>query len=142
MIDIDKGLDDAPRWLDLPHGVRLQVRPYDMVVWELARYRAADLAGRLIEESTAARELGGKVSGLPDMTDPHARSAVGSALFVVALGQSVIIDWQGVGAGGEPVPVTAEAVSKLLRRPALAQAFLSLYSEAYSISAEAEEGNA
>lgn len=142
MINLD-GIRRDTAWLDLPQGVRLRVRPYDGVMWELARLRSVDLAVRVVQETRAAADLGADDLTLPDLKDPLARQAVGNSLFTISLAQAVILEWEGVaqGADSTPAPVQPETVAALMRVQGMADAFLRAYTQTYQVG-EAEQGNA
>jgi hypothetical protein len=53
-------------------------------------------------------------------------------LFTVALAQSAIMDWEGVGdEAGELLPVSQEAVARLMRIPTIADDFVRRYTRHY-----------
>ena len=80
-------LVNEPRWHDLPHGVRLQLRP-----------ATTQMMMEVFEESAGAE--GEKVG-----TDvPFGRRVARRA----------VIDWEGVGGPDGPAPVTPEHVDALL----------------------------
>ena len=106
MIRLD--LKREPHWLDLGHGVRVQVRPCTTALMMAARAEV-------------------KRTAMPSMNDTQAAGERTAAL-VKALGRLGIQDWQGVGdAEGEPAPLTAEGVDALLDLWPMAEAFERLY---------------
>jgi hypothetical protein len=85
-------LSQAPRWLDLGHGVRLQLMPLTTALMVAAR---ADP----------------DVEALPETASDEERALV----FAKAIARSAILDWEGVGdADGHPVPVSPEGIGALL----------------------------
>jgi hypothetical protein len=99
----------APRWLDLPHGVRVQVRPVTSAV-----VAAAQSAGRrrLAELSDAERADADWLAGLAFATT------------VAEIGRLAIVAWDGVvDEAGDPVAPTAEAIEALMQQDDMAFAF-------------------
>ena len=127
-------LPTEPYWLDLPLGVRLNVRPLDTAVYEACRYRAARDARRIIEER---KESG---NGVPVDED----NADGLATFLVtaALARAAIIGWEGVedAQGSGAAPVNDTTVSDLMRIPLIASEFRRRILEPYEQLVS--EGNA
>ena len=98
MVRLD--LKREPYWLDLGHGVRVQVRPCTSALMMAAR------------------------AGLPQDGDPAERAAA----LIVLLARAAVMDWDGVGdADGEPLAVSPDAVSALLDLWPMAEAFERLY---------------
>jgi len=90
MITLD--LANEPRWLDLGHGVSVQVAPLTTTVMIDARDDPA-------------------VAGLPE----DASDEVVALAMAKAVARRAILDWDGVGdAEGAPLPVSPEAVDALL----------------------------
>ena len=113
MIRLD--LPREPHWLDLPHGVRLLVRPLDTATDAAARAAAvADLRERGKDVPPAAAKESWRMGQTKDA-------------LARALGQLTILDWSGVLlADGSPAPITAESVALLMAIPKIATAFLRL----------------
>ncbi len=113
MIRLD--LPREPHWLDLPHGVRLLVRPLDTATDAAARAAAvADLRERGKDVPPAAAKESWRMGQTKDA-------------LARALGQLTILDWSGVLlADGTTAPVTAESVALLMAIPKIATAFLRL----------------
>jgi hypothetical protein len=93
-------LKTGPEWLDLGHGVRLQVAPLTTAIMMAARKSAQ---GQIALPEGADDELA-------DLdTD-----SIGLAM-AKAVARIVVTDWQGVGdADGNPVPVSPEGIDALL----------------------------
>ena len=90
MLTLD--LATEPRWLDLPLGVRLKLRPLTTTLMIAARSDPA-------------------LRGLPAEAGDEAVALV----FGKALARIAILDWEGVGdAAGDPVPVSPEGIDALL----------------------------
>lgn len=139
-------LPTEPRWLDLPLGVRVRVKPLTTAL-EIA---ADNVAGRLVAERRAARGSASvpapdeapddTVAGIEPLSPPaEGRPSADAALLeadlefgarveakVIALGQVLILEWEGVGnaAGTALADVTPETIAQLLRIDRIGQAFL------------------
>ena len=126
MIRLD--LPREPHWLDLPHGVRLLVRPLDTATDAAARAAAV----------TDLRERGQNAP--PAAAKDSWRMGQSKDALARALGQLTILDWSGVLlADGSPAPVTAEAVALLMAIPKIATVFLrQIYVPLDRLAAEGE----
>ena len=126
MIRLDLPRD--PHWLDLPHGVRVLVRPLDTATDAAARAAAV----------TDLRERG--QTAPPAAAKEPWRAGQTKDALARALGQLTILDWSGVLlAEGCPAPVTAESVALLMSIPKIATAFLRLiYAPLDRLAAEGE----
>ncbi|MGD9507712.1 MAG: hypothetical protein AB7I59_02200 [Geminicoccaceae bacterium] len=105
MIRLD--LKCLPHWLDLGHGVRVQVLP-----------------------CTTALVMAARAAQRRDPDVPDASQALGdrTASFLKNLGRLAIEAWEGVGdAAGEPTAVTPEGIDALLDLWPIAEAFERLY---------------
>ena len=127
-------LPTEPYWLDLPLGVRLQVRPLDTAVYEACRYRAARDAKRIIEER--------KESGNDAPVDEDDADGLATFLVTAALARAAIIGWEGVeDAEGDGIaPVNDTTVADLMRIPLIASDFRHRILEPYEQLVS--EGNA
>jgi len=103
MLKLD--LSNEPTWLDLGHGVRVQLRPLTTAMMVAARN---DPAVQALDENAGDE---------------------GSALaFAKALARVAVLDWEGVGdAEGNPIPVSPEAIEALLDLWPLFEAFQTGY---------------
>lgn len=91
-------------WLDLPYGVRLNVRP-----------------------ATTAFVMSARVQVLKDLQGED-DTAVRSAALLKNLAQQSVIAWEGIGdSEGNPAEVTPEAVAALMDLWPIADAFERLY---------------
>ena len=109
-----------PVWLDLPQGVRLQMRPLDAAIVIATRARAL----RAIAERVADHppEAG------PDLANPDMGAAALQTAFAGALAYFGAIAWEGVGDDNDqPAPFTREAAERLGRHPVMTEAVLSAY---------------
>jgi hypothetical protein len=104
-----------PFWIDAPYGVRLHVRPLTTALNHAAMARAARRLRALREVSPED----------PRLTDPDVAAGALREEATVALGEILILAWEGVGAaeGDAAAPVTPENIRKLLAVPEIEQAF-------------------
>ena len=108
MLTLD--LPTEPYWLALPRGVRVEIRPVTTAVM------AAAQAG-------SARRLGALRAATEDL-DPDMARGLAFAFLVKALARHAVTDWQGVGdAAGKPLPLSPEAVERLMDMDEMAVAF-------------------
>lgn len=103
MLTLD--LTNAPRWLDLLPGVRLQLRPLTTALMVSARSDAT-------------------IQALPSDAGPEELAMI----MAKAVARRAVLDWEGVGdAEGNPVPVTPEGIDALLDIWPAFDAFQSAY---------------
>lgn len=101
-----------PRWLDLPEGVRVRIRPVTTAVMQAAQAAA----GRRL---AAAREA--------ESLDPDWERGLAFAYLVTGMARHAILAWEGVcDAAGVALPVSQEAIDRLMEHDAIATAFWSL----------------
>jgi hypothetical protein len=121
-----------PFWLDLPHGVRLQVRPPGTAVILAA---GADLAAGPMTSPGAKsrRDLAADAGTAPTATSdagPPAGAPAdsGRLAFACAVARAAILDWEGVAdAEGAPLPLSSAAVDALMAHWPVFAAFERLY---------------
>jgi hypothetical protein len=98
-------LTAEPRWLDLGHGVRLQLAPLTTALMVASRSDAA-------------------VEALPDAASDEERALV----FAKAIARRAVSDWEGVGdADGNPAAVTPAGIDALLEVWPIFEAFQATY---------------
>jgi hypothetical protein len=98
-------LSPEPQWLDLGHGVRLQLLPLTTALMVATRSDTA-------------------VQDLADDASNDTRAAV----FATALARRAVVDWEGVGdADGTVIAVTPEGIDALLSLWPIFEAFNLLY---------------
>ena len=98
-------LSPEPQWLDLGHGVRLQLMPLTTALMVATR------------SDPAVQAL-----------DADASNDTRAAVFAAALARRAIVDWDGVGdADGSVLPVTPEGIDALLSLWPIFEAFNLLY---------------
>ena len=108
MLTLD--LPTEPYWLDLPRGVRVEIRPVTTAVM------AAAQAG-------SARRLGALRAAETDL-DPDMARGLAFAFLVKALARHAVTAWECVGdAAGKPLPLSPEAVERLMDMDEMAAAF-------------------
>lgn len=120
---IDLKFPTEPVWLDLPMGVRVQVRPYRAAILNAARV----YAGRVLE-ALAKAEADRREAGLPPspddagLDDPDMRAGLSEMLVHKGIARHAIIAWEGVG--GEASP---ENFGRLMESPVFAGPFMDKY---------------
>jgi len=99
-----------PYWLDLPRGVRVEIRPVTTAVMAAA-------------QAAAARRLAAIRIADPEL-DPDMSRGLSFAFLVKALARHAVTAWEGVGdATGKPLPLSPEAVERLMDLDEMASAF-------------------
>ena len=102
-------LSNEPRWLDLGHGVRLQVEPLTTAIMLAARSDPTIVA------------LAGDAEGSPS-NDDLAR------IVAKAVARIVVKDWEGVGdEDGEPLAISHDGIDALLELWPIFEAFQTRY---------------
>lgn len=113
-------------WIDLPRGVRVEVKPVDTAIMTAA-------------QSASARRLGAIRAADPDL-DPDLAKGLAFALLCKALARHSFVSWEGVGnAQGDVLPLTPEAAERLMDLDDMASAFWDAISR--PIKKVAAEGN-
>jgi hypothetical protein len=109
MLTLD--LSCQPAWLNLPHGVRLRVRPIDRVVRAAAEGAALERAKQALAEA-----------GAPE--DSPASRTLYLLLLTRLLARHAVLAWEGVGdREGTPLALSPEALDALLDRDDMLLAF-------------------
>jgi hypothetical protein len=130
MIRLD--LPKDPYWMDLPHGVRLLVRPLSTAVYEAARARGVRTARELLDEHAELAAVGGSIEGLPDLGSEDAAAGLSQLIFAQALARSAIIRWEGVlERDGSPAEVNDRTVNDLMLIHRMAEAFVIDYTRTH-----------
>jgi hypothetical protein len=107
-------LKTGPDWIDLGHGVRLQVAPLTTPVMMAAR-------------KVAQGQITLPQADSPDQSADLDTDSIGLAM-AKAVARIVVTDWEGVGdAAGNPVPVTPEGIDALLDIWPIFEAFQTNY---------------
>lgn len=97
----------GPRWLDLPQGVRVHVRPVTLAERAAMESYAGRRIAALRTEIQERDEVGAPRDGLPDLDDPDILRGLSTQLVAEGLAKACIMGWEGVGdAAGAPAPLT------------------------------------
>lgn len=113
-----------PRWLDLPQGVRVQVRAVTLAEQSAMESHAARRIAALRAEIKQRDELGAPRDGLPDLDDEDIRRGLSTAYVAEGFAKAVIMAWEGVGdPAGNAAPCTAANLAAFAVSP-LAMPFL------------------
>ena len=125
MLTLD--LPTTPYWLNLPRGVRVEIKPVTTAVMAAA-------------QAAAARRLGAVRAAEADL-DPDMSRGLAFAFLVKALARHAVLAWEGIGdTAGKPLPLSPDAVERLMDMDEMAAAF---WDRATSpVVAVAAEGNA
>jgi hypothetical protein len=108
MLTLD--LPAEPYWLDLPRGVRVEIRPVTTAVMAAA-------------QAAASRRLG-VVRAAGEDLDPDMARGLAFAFLVKALARHAVTAWDGIGdSSGKPLPLSPEAVERLMDLDDIAAAF-------------------
>jgi len=108
MLTLD--LTNAPRWIELIPGLRVQLRPLTTALMVAAR------ADPTLDIAAAEGEAG-----------PMATEAL-ALTMAKALARQAILEWEGVGdAEGHPLPVSPAAIDALLDVWPVFEAFQTIY---------------
>lgn len=111
-------LASEPRWIDLGHGVRVEVVP-------------------LTSGLVAAANADPSITDLGEETHPDVRWQA----FVKAVGRLCIRDWEGVADDkGEPISVTSAAVDALLDLYQISRAFSAAFISPTLLLVEEKKG--
>jgi len=109
MLTLDLPIE--PYWLDLPRGVRVEIRPVTTAVM------------------AASENL-----------DPDMARGLACAFLVKALARHAVTGWEGIGdSTGKPLPLSPEAVERLMDLDEMAAAFWDRATG--PVAAVAQEGN-
>jgi len=108
MLTLD--IPTEPYWIDLPRGVRVEIRPVTTAIVAAAQ---ASAHRRL----AALREADAEI-------DPDLERGLAFAFLVKSLARHAVTAWEGVGdADGNPLPLSPEAVERLMDLDEMASAF-------------------
>lgn len=136
------GRPKEPVWLDLPHGVRVLVRPITTALWTAARAHAQQEVRALVADEERRKEAGLSSADTADTKDEGVRQGLAQELLVKALARYGIMAWEGVGdLDGNPIEATPDAAAQLMGQEfTIASAFFEQYLAADDRMAA--EGNA
>jgi hypothetical protein len=124
MLTLD--LPTTPYWIDLPRGVRVEVKPVTTAIMAAA-------------QAAAARRLSALREAEPEL-DPDLAKGLAFALLCKGLARHSIVAWEGIGdAKGDPLPLTPEAAERLMDLDDMASSFWDAISR--PLASVAAEGN-
>jgi len=99
-----------PYWINLPRGVRVEIRPVTTAIVAAAQAAAH-------RRMSALREADAEL-------DPDLARGLAFAFLVKALARHAVTAWEGVGdADGNPLPLSPEAIERLMDIEEMAAAF-------------------
>lgn len=119
----------APYWIDLPLGVRVQVKPLNTLVITASRQFAARELRRMRAERAERLETGAPVSDLPDLDDDILADTIVQMEYARGLARYGVIDFRGVGQadGPDALPFSAANAQALVLHPDMMEPFLMAY---------------
>jgi len=124
MLTLD--IPTEPYWIDLPRGVRVEIRPVTTAVMAAA-------------QAAASRRLGAARAADPGL-DPDLARGLAFAFLVKALARHSVVAWEGVGdAAGKPLDLAPEQVERLMDFDDIAAAFWDAATR--PVAAVTAEGN-
>lgn len=99
-----------PYWINLPRGVRVQIKPVTTAIMAAA-------------QSASARRLGAVRAATTDL-DPDLARGLAFAFLVKALACHAVLAWEGIGdQEGNALPLSQEALDRLMDLDDIAAAF-------------------
>ncbi len=129
------------RWIVLPYGVKVEVKPLTTAVNQAALAEARKRVAVLAVEADEAAKTGQPLDALgPNGANAAWLDGMWTQFYAEALGRYGINRWDGIrGDDGEILPVSNEAIAAFAAHPDLGVAFQSAYAE--TLKASAAEGN-
>lgn len=127
-------LPKKSRWIDLPLGVRVLVKPLSTPVYEACRFEADRRVRAIRSEMIEAKAAGATVEGLPDLGNDSALAGFSQFIFTQCLACEAIEEWEGVLCleSDDPAPVSHDGINELMRIHAMADSFLDQYVRDYT----------
>jgi hypothetical protein len=115
-----------PRWVDLPKGVRVQIKPLDVLVMTSARNAARREIKAMRQERAERIDVGAPTDDLPDLDDLVTYEVMVNMAFARGLARYAITDFDGVGnaAGTEALPFSPTSAEALVLHPDMMEEFL------------------
>jgi hypothetical protein len=122
-------LPTEPHHIDIFSKLKWLVQPLTTIEYNTAQQQSQSTVRKLVEEHGEIAEMGGRIEGLPDLTDPDAKVGYAQFLFAVGLADAGIISYEGtVGdEDGNAIEPSHEANVKLMKIPQVADGFLKNY---------------
>ncbi len=130
------------RWLDLPNGVRIKVRPLTTAFLTAARSEAVKRIAAMREEEDAKLAAGFPVDVTgPTIANPDFRNGMAQQMLAETLLRYLGEEWEGVGdADGVPLPIDAASAKAFSELDDMAGAFVAAVLA--PLDAVSAEGNA
>lgn len=129
------------RWIVLPYGVKVEVKPLTTAVNQAALAEARKRVAVLALEADEAAKTGQPLDALgPNGANAAWLDGMWTQYYAEALGRYGINRWDGIrGDDGEILPVSNEAIAAFAAHPELGVAFRTAYAD--TLAAGAAEGN-
>jgi len=134
-------LTNEMRWLELPMGVRVEVRPLTTAIVEAAASEALKRVALLQVEASVAEKAGQPYDkGGFNGANSSAMDGLWNQYRAEALARYGVNRWEGVGGpDGNPLPPSPQAIEAFAAHPALAREFVRLYAQ--PVAEIVSEGN-
>lgn len=134
-------LSTAPRWLELPLGIRVEVRPLTTALVEAAAAEALKRIVAMKMEASDAEKAGQPLDSTAfNGANSSALDGMWNQYRAEALARYGVIRWEGIaGTDGAPLPVTPASIEAFAAHPVLAKHFVERYSQ--PVNDVVEEGN-
>lgn len=131
------GMPREARWIDLPVGVRLKVRPLITALMQAAKFRA-EREYRAAAEAWKTAAEAGLADGMVPLDTDDRKAALLFSITVNEIARECVLDWEGVGnLEGEPIAFTSEGLPELMSHNGVAEAFwAAMTSPAAAVAAE------
>jgi hypothetical protein len=138
---LNLSIPTEPRWIDLPLGVRVKIKPMDVLVITAARKHAERELRQMRATRNERIECGAPIADLPDLDDEILAETIARMEFARGLARYAIIAFEGVGneAGTEALPFSQDNAQALVLHPELMEPFLMACLT--PVAALAAEGN-
>lgn len=116
------------RWLELPHGVRVLVKPLDGLVYAAARNHARAAIQKLAQARAEREAANAPAQDIPDVSDDAMRAAVIDFELARGLARYGVIDFEGVGDDDDqPVRFSRARAEALVVHPEMLEPFVAAY---------------
>lgn len=121
-------LPTEARWLELPHGVRVLVKPLDGLVYAAARNHARAAIQKLVQARAEREAANAPAQDIPDVSDDAMRAAIIDFELARGLARYGVIDFAGVGDDAdEPMPFSPARAEALVVHPEMLEPFIAAY---------------
>src|SRR5687768_10794480 len=112
MIDLNQRTE--PYELELPHGLRVAVRPLTTAGMAAAQAAARRTVEAIERRARERSEVGLALNGLPDLSAEGDRDGFYQAQLIRELAARHIASWTGVKLEGGPAPPTPENIAAIM----------------------------